>query len=739
MINLLLTIFLTSQIITNINVDSKFTDPDLIIKTSALKTGDIYSDFEIEQAVRRIYNLNLYESIEIETLQVADGIKINIRVKEFPQLRNYNFFGNRKIKTKDLLEKIGIKTGDVITNQKLHEWRFKIQELYKEKGFILANIQIQQTDRDSNNKVNLIFQIDEGERVRIKKLNLIGNQKISTNRIKKILNNKEKNWYRKGIFKENKFKEDLDKIIEFYKENGYLDARIYDYNLEFDSLDFNKEWLFITIFINEGSRYYIGDIFFEGESIITKNELKSALKVKTGYYYNIKKVNQSLVELYGLYSERGYIYAQINPIEEIKNDTVYISYIITENQPARIRLVLIEGNERTADKVIRRQISTLPGSVFKRSDVIRSQRDIFNLGFFTDVKLDYLRADEEGTIDLIYQVQEKNSFGTIGAGISYNAQDKITGYIELSQPNFAGKGQQLNLKIEKGTTKTNAQIGFTEPYLFDYPISAGFNLNYLTRAYDYYEKEEKSFSINASRPLWLDYSRLYLSAQISDAYVPPKSIKSTYQPSGLYNIYRDTLHKTTFNPSISFVRDSRDYVYNPISGSLLSYSLEFSTIDVLFYRHIIDASVYFPMFKKFCLMMRTRIGTIDGFSSKDTVPVYERFYAGGTGLDGIRGYPDRSIGIREGGYNIGGKSLAIYSLEYRFRPSSQLAILSFIDMGNTWNNLHEFNISNLYRGIGIGVRLEIPMLGLIGFDLGYGLDRADGAKWEPHFQIGRTF
>lgn len=739
MISLILTLFLTTQVITNIDAQTQYTDVSLIIKTSGLKIGDAYAKYEVEQAVKRIYGLKLFETVDVETLRIADGIKLKFVVTEFPVLKDVRFFGNRKIKTKELLDKTTIKIGEIVSNQKLFDWQLLIQDLYKEKGYILADIQIQKTEPDSANKIGLIFQIDEGERVRIKQIKIIGNHNLSAKKIKNRLTNREKNWYRKGLFKEEKFKEDLEKITDLYKENGFLDAKITDYDLGFGDQTGKKEWLHITIYISEGTTYYLGAITFEGESLITRSELQEVIKIKHGQQYNAKKVNQNLVELYGLYSEQGFIYAQITPVEEIVNDTVYIKYSIAENNPARIRLVVIEGNERTADKVIRRQISTLPGTIFKRSDVMRSQRDVFNLGFFSDVKLDYHRADESGAIDLIYKVQEKSSFGTVGAGISYSATDKLTGYIEMSQPNLYGKGQQLTVKLEKGGNKANAQIGFTEPYLFDRAISTGFNINYLTRSYDYYDKEEKSFSVNVSRPLSLDYSRIYLSAQIGDAYIPPKSVKSTYEPSGPYNIYRDTVHKTTFNPIISFTRDSRDYIYNPLSGSLLSYSLELSTIDIKFHRHIFDASIYFPMFKKFCLMMRSRFGLIEGLSSNDTIPIYERFTPGGTGLDGIRGYADRSLGTREGGYNIGGKAEAIYSLEYRFRPSPQLAFLAFVDAGNTWNSFQQFNISNLKRGAGFGVRLEIPVLGLIGFDFGYGFDREGGGKWEPHFQIGRTF
>lgn len=750
MIPLILSLILNSQVITDITAESRFTDTNLIVSTSGLKIGDQFTKFQIAQAIQRIYQLKLFENIQVDTARIADGVEVKFTVTEFPILQDIKFFGNRKIKTKEFLDKANIKVGEIVTNQKLFDWQTKIRDLYKEKGYILVKTNIQKSEPDSSNRVNVVFQIDEGERVRIKKIEIDGNLILSDKQIKKRMSNKEKVWYRKGLFKEDIFKEDLEKIVELYKEHGFLDAKVLDYESKFDGsrsageanasqLTGKQDWLYLIIKVSEGKRYYIGDITFAGDSLIKQEDLKPAFRIKTGQVYNAQKVSQTLVELYSVYSEQGFIYSQITPIEEISNDTVNIQYTISENDPARIRLVTIEGNERTQDKVVRRQISSLPGSVFKRSDVIRSQRDIFNLGFFEDVKLDYHRANDSGDIDLIYQVKEKSSFGTIGAGVQYSATDKLTGYLELTQPNLFGKGQLLSIKLEKGGSKTNVQLGFTEPFLLGKPISLGADVSYLTREYDYYEKQERSIGVNLSRPLLLDYSRIYFGMNLSDAFVPGKSISSTYKPTGIYTVYRDTVHRTTLTPSITFVRDSRDYIYNPISGSMLSYALELSTIDVFSHRHIIDASVYFPMYNKFALMFRSRLGFVEGFSKKDTIPIYERFYPGGTGVDGIRGYADRSLGVNEGGYNIGGKAEVIYSAEFKFRPSPQLAFLVFADAGNTWNSFRDFNVSNLKRGAGVGVRLEIPMLGLMGFDFGYGFDRDGGGKWEPHFQIGRTF
>ena len=370
---------------------------------------------------------------------------------------------------------------------------------------------------------------------------------------------------------------------------------------------------------------------------------------------------------------------------------------------------------------------------------MRSQRDIYNLGFFDDVTIDYRRADTTSTIDLIYKVKEKSFFGTVGAGITYSATDKLTGYVELQQPNLFGRGQNANVKLERGSRKTNVQLGFTEPWLFDRPLSAGADVSYYTYTYDYYDKQQIGGGLSFSRPLPLDYTRAYLALRVIDAYVPRLSIDSSYRPTDtLFSIYGDTTHKTAFRPSLTFTRDSRDYIYNALSGSSTTYQLDLSVGDINFQRHIFDMSQYFPLFWKFGIMGRTRLGYITGFTGADRIPIYERFTLGGIGVDGIRGYGDNSIGPKSSGYVIGGRAEALFSLEYKLRLSRQLSFLAFADAGNAWNSIDQFSLSDLKRGAGVGVRLEIPMLGLMGFDFGYGFDK-DNPGWEPHFQIGRTF
>jgi outer membrane protein insertion porin family len=744
-LSLVVSSVVSAEVIIGIDAQTKWTDSLLVVSTAGIKTGDHYDLANVQEAIRRVYRLGLYKQIEVDTTRIGDGIKLVFRAQEFPYLKELQIAGNKKIRLKDLKEKLKVKEGEILSDKKIFDWQKEIEKLYKDKGYILAKITSDLTPPDEKNRSILRLIIDEGEKVRIKQIEIEGNSAVSDGAIKKHLKNKQRGFLRSGGFNADEFKKDLERIVEFYKERGYIEAVVEDYDLKYDG-----GWVFITIKVKEGREYYLGTITFTGDSAIIEDTLRTALKIRTGQIYNLKKVNETLSELYSLYGEEGYIYAQIVPVEELRQDSVDVKYEIAESRPARIRRVLIEGNERTHDKVIRRQIVTMPGSIFKRSEVIRSLRDIFNLGFFeSPPDIDYKKTNDSGDIDLIYRVKEKMA-GNVGAGATYGAQDGLAGYVELSTPNLFGQAEQLYLHLEKGGKKTNAVIGITKPWLFDTPLWGGIDLSYVTQTLDYYNKHDRGGGINFSFPLPLDFSKSLINFEVSNIRI--SDIASSYEPVGTYNARADTIPKWTISTRVTLIRDSRDYNINPSSGSYLLYLVEpayrfWQGNRSPYFKQIFEARIYYPLFWKFVLMLKARFGAVDGFPASG-IPFYERFYPGGIGTagtlgslgdDGIRGYPDRSIGPRVGGYNAGGRALAIFSLEYKLKLSPSVAFVAFADAGNTWESFRSLNLSDLKRGAGVGVRLDLPApLGLIGFDLGYGFDRSPRG-FEPHFMMGRSF
>ncbi len=727
-------IILFSQVIVGIDTKSKFVDQALIVTTSGLKEGGEYDPKLIAAAIHKLYNIGLFKQVSIDTNVVGDGVYITIAVVENPQLKGEPVFeGNKKIKAKTLREKTNLKTGESLSDKKIFDAKRAVIDYYQEKGYYLTTVEHKMTEVDSLNRCGITFTIDEGTKTKIKTFEIEGNRALTDVQIKKRLNNKEKRWYRTGNFKEEKFSEDLDRITELYYRRGYLDFKIVDKELNQDG-----RWLNIIITVDEGKQYYAGNVKFDGNQNIDTEAMKRVLKLKRGEPFNLDKSKETLQELYSLYAEDGYIYAQIAPEEEISGDTLNITYRIVEGDPARINMVIIKGNERTNEKVIRRVVVSVPGMIFRRSEVIRSQRDIFNLGFFEDIKIDSRRANDEGDIDLIYDVKEK-TVGTLGAGVSYSAQDKLTGYVELTQPNLFGRAHSIHTKFEKGGRLTNIEAGYNVPWLFDTRASGGADIYYTTRFWDYYYKQDRGGIINVSNPLLLDYTRGYYSLRIERTRIT--DIDPYYRPeTGGYDIRNDTIPRTLLVPGLTFARDSRDYIFNPSLGTYLSYSINHGfvfgdTAYKNYTKQIVEARVYLPVYWKFVLMAKGRFGLVE---SAKRVPVYERFYAGGVGPDGVRGYPDRSLGPREAGFRIGGKAIFINILELKLRLTQGFGILAFFDMGEAFPSIKDVNFFNLKRGAGLGVRLEVPMMGIIGFDFAYGFDK-DRPGFEPHFQIGRSF
>jgi outer membrane protein insertion porin family len=720
---------LLSYTIADIKVESKTTDPNLIIQTVGFSTGDQFKESMIAQAVNNLSRLQLFNFVSVDTSLVGDGIFIKILVEEAPVLSgDVEFIGNKRIGDRDLKKRSELKSNQVLTDRTIFEARKRILDLYTEKTFYNTEVRDSAVP-DTTGRIKLFFRIREGEPLRIGKIEFTGNLAFSDGKLKRKIENKEKGFLRSGKMDRAKLKSDVEKIKSFYKENGYLDVQC-----EEPSVEAKDNRLVITFPITEGRRYFVGDVTFEGNAVFATEQLSKNMKIKNGDIYNLTRIQQALQDFGGLYADEGYIYCSIVPMENARDSIIDINFLVNEQSPANINRVIITGNYRTREKVIRREIVTMPGQRLRRSQVIRSAREVMNLGLFEGIDPLTGSRDDSGNVDLIYGLKEKEGVGSVGAGVAYSAQDRLTGYLELSHPNMFGRGQKMYTKIELGGRLTNFQLGLTEPWLFDTRTSAGVDVYYTNRLWDYYTKRDIGSSLNVSFPFYIDYTRLNYNFRVERTQI--LDISKTYiPPTTGYNLYDDTIPHWTVSNSFGLIRDTRDFIFNPSSGSYISLQTEiakkFLFANVDYNRMTFEARTYFPVWWKFILMARMRAGLV---TSVDEVPLYKRFYAGGTGEDGIRGYPDRSLSPMENGRSVGGNALFINNLELKLKISQGMAILMFYDMGNSFPSWRDVNLNDLKRGLGAGFRIEIPMMGVVGFDLGYGFDR-EHPGFEPHFQI----
>jgi len=711
------------------------TDEELIMSSSMLQVGDEVTQSRLDKAIKKIYKLGLFSDVTIKGEKTDAGQVLIIEVSENPFLKELIFIGNDHVKEKDLKEVMGVQDGEILSPQKIFKWTKKIKGKYKEKGFLLVRVTSEITSEDE--KAKLTFSIDEGRRVRIKNIYFTENTLFPDKRLGGLMKNKSKRWWRSGNFDEEEFYNDLDRITDFYKKHGYPKCEVDEYDISYDD---KQEWMTIRIDISEGKKFCLGSVEFEGNEVIETERLKAAVMFKKGETYNKEKLDDTMVEFYSLYTEIGYIYAFIIPEEEARGDTINTKYVIQEGEPAHLRKVIISGNLKTWEKVIRRELRIFPGDLFQRSKLIDSQRAVFNLGFFEDMKLDSKKANEAGDIDLILNVKEKE-VGQFNAGMGYSQAWGVTGNISLNIPNLLGRGSTAYFSLEKGGKLANYTFGYTEPWLFDTPTTAGFDIFLITRKWDYFEDRKRGGSIRLGRPVpRLKYTRLHTSYTL-------EKVTITVDDEDISKVSTYILDQrgTKWRSSIGFtlVRDSRDYRLNASTGSRNSISAEFSggifggSVD--YQKYQFESRWYEKSFFNFVHMIRSRFGIVRGYSSNATVPVYERFYLGGVGDWGIRGYPDRSIGPRENFSIIGGRTAFVFTTEYKYMITQGINWIVFFDAGNTWDSFENTNLANLKKGVGTGIRIEVPMMGILGFDIGYGFDKKSNGGWNPHFQLGTSF
>jgi outer membrane protein insertion porin family len=709
-----------------------------ILASTALRVGEPYTQLDLAQAVRNLYATGLFGQVVIDEERLGEVSLLMIRVTELPTLLEWRIQGNRKLKGKDLDEVLTLKAGQRLRPQQLYNSRRALLEAYKERGYLLADVDVREEGEGPHRTV--VIKVDEGERVRIKTITFEGNTVFTDRKLKKKMSTKQKGFLRSGRFDEDKFTEDLDKVLGHYRDNGYLDARVLSQETSYSA---DGRWMYLQVKLEEGPQYRVGDVSVVGNSPekFPTEQLQGLVRLKTGDVFREDDLEKSLTALYERYQEDGYIFAGIDPVRSTEQDSVELVFDIREGPRAKIEEITIEGNDKTKEKVIRRELVLFPGDMLRRSLLIRSQREIFNLGFFDDVGVDFDELGDNGAVKLIFRVKEKErGVGQFNFGASYSSSSKLTGFVMLAHPNIMGNGWEGNTRWEFGRYARNYELGFTEPWLLGTPTSLGINL-FRTRRSTYYDSDidrvdRRGGDISVGRPLpGVDFVSAQLRYTLEDVDVTyEEGVEAQDYPEGLTSSMR-----------LRLVRDSRDNFLAPTSGSrtLLSTTLAGKMLggDVAFHKEVLQSSWFFPFRPPVVLMLEGKLGAVTGFGDHAVVPVYERFRPGGTGYDGtVRGYEDYSLGPRDSaGLLIGGRSCLTVTAQLIFPVVDQIRLLGFFDAGDAWESFTHATPSRLKKGVGLGIRIDTGVMGVLGFDYGYGFDRPGGPGWEPHFQFGTLF
>ena len=715
---------------------NSYVSDSLIIRSFGGSRGFDLPPMAVSQGVLNLFNLGYFSEVEVLADTLEDNVNLLIRVSENHILSDYSFENPGELDVGDARDTLRLLPGQTVSGMDVERARQVILGLYQEEHRHLAEVDIRWEAPDQGGRSELVFVCRQGPDVRVGEIVFEGNEAFSDDDLRGEMGTHEDTFWRSGRLRESELREDRTKIEDYYGRRGYPYARITGIQREIME---DGRHLRLTISVQEGKRYLFGQLGFAGNQHVPDSLLQRTLEVETGDEFDSEKLQKTMENIYQVLQDRGYFYAQVNPaVEPVNDSTLAMEFQIEEGERAHIRRVDIVGNTRTHDNVIRRELKIYPGDLFTRTSLMRSIRNAYYLNYFNNVIPDFRMIEGSSDIDLIVEVEEKTT-GRAGIGAGYSGNEGLNGYLELGESNLFGRGQSIGINYTFSKTRHDVQLSFTEPWFRDTPLTLGGEVFHTTTDYDKYDRRRTGGAVTVGRPVpWVDFLSVSTRYMLEKVNVYNITSDST---SFYYDLRDYDWPRWTSSMRFTVLRDSRDRKVFPGEGSRNSLSAEFAGGalggNIGFQKYLLDSAWHMPAFWKFFLTLRLRAGTIASLAGREP-PAYELFELGGTGFYGVRGYDDNSIGAVSGFETVGGRSMMILSAEYRFRVIDQLQLSLFADAGDAWNSWSDTEFWDMNRGAGMGIRVEVPMLGVIGLDYAYGFDGPDRG-WRPHFQIGTEF
>ncbi len=743
------------------------TDSLRILRTFDVAPGSKYSADAVRRGTRKLLALGLFSDARVLAGKPHDGlVDLNVVVVERPRLGSVVFHGNVKRETSDLEKKLFLRPGETYSVSLVQTQVDSLLQYYRDEGFPRAKVTPKVDTLATGQGLGLTFEIEEGEKLRITVIRFEGADAFSPGRLRKALKTKQKGFFGGGDLKDESFAEDREKLEEFYHDHGYRDMSVDDITTAPGA---EPRALTMTVKVHEGPLYRFGDVTWSGNKVVPTATLQKLWTLRKGATYSKSKLDKVVGNVYGEYAEHGYLYLGVEPQEAPRDSVVDIAFEVSEGAPSHVRLVSIIGNKGTREHVIRRELDVHEGDLFRRSSLMRSRDNLMRLGLFEEANPDFRNLDSSD-VELIFKVKEKQ-VGTASAGAGYTGSTGLTGFLELGHNNVLGNGQQLSLHLERGNKIENYSLSFTEPWFHDAPTLLGFSAYNLTTIYNEFDERRRGGSARIGRPLpWPDYSRGSLSYTLEKVRI--SNVRDSISLVGV-PVNKDQI---TSAFETNFVRNSADHPMYPSRGTRLTLNDAFTggpfLGDVNYHVHRLEGRVWFKSpIPRMTTMLRMRVGAVAQYPWKDgAIPDYARFrLGGGSTLDPLRGYMDYqvvppkfiskvwvysstvirnaantadSITVRDSSLTTrrypGGKYLELFTAEQQFPIVHPLHGVIFFDAGNVWDYGQDIKPLQLKCGAGIGFRMEIPILGNVGFDYGYGFNRDDGPKWQGHFLLGNV-
>ncbi len=713
------------------------------------RVGQEYRQNVISDDLKRLYNTGYFSDVRVDRKEEGDGLKVIIFVEEKSIIDVITFSKIKYFNKRVLLSKIKTQVGKFLDKKALNDDVATIEEMYQKKGLSQVKVDVESVVDATTNKASLHFLIREGFRVKVHKISILGSKVYRAGQVIKVMKSRS-NWiFNSGFLKEDVLTEDMDRIQAFYEKNGYIDAKA-----TYQIVERKQGIVDVDVTVVEGKRYYVGDIQVKGAAVISEPEILLSMKdIKKGKIFSKQKLADDVANIKSMYFDKGYIFAKVNESTSLNNETgqVDLKLDVEEGGIAYINKIRVQGNTQTRDIVVRRELRMYPGDQFDGVKMRRSKERLNNLGYFDEVGFDIQDTNEPQKKDLVVDVKEAKT-GSFSFGGGYSTVDQLIGFVELEQRNFdfanwpslTGGGQQVSARLEAGSSHNNAIVSFTEPWLFDYPVSGGFDL-YRT---EYLRENSTGYAYDQTRI----GTKLRVGKEINEylsaaGYYRIEDVKIGNFADGVSQDLIAEGGKSTLSVvGGSLTKDKRDSKITPTKGWVLTGSTDFAGGpvggDKDFYRLETSGAYYVPFRFNSVLEFNGRIGMVDAYGSAKKVPIFERYFGGGA--RSIRGYKERGVGPKDSLTDdaIGGEGLVTGTVEYTIPLIDVIKFATFFDTGNVTAKYGDILSQSFNSGVGIGFRVKTP-IGPMNLDYGVPLNKLPGQDKRGtgrfYFSVSRGF
>jgi len=718
--------------------------PDDIRRVMSTRVGQELDLGAVREDIKAISRMGYFRDVAIDSDEVEGGYRLTVVVSEKPVVVAVSIEGNKEVDIKDLREGITLKERSLFQEDKLKESAANLLEICRNNGFVDAIVE-PLVSEDSEGAIRVTFRVTEGEKPRIERIVIVGNLYFPEKKIRKTIETKEEGIFsfitHSGTYKKDVLEIDIMKLEALYQNAGFADSKISD-----PHFDRGKEGLVLTIRIYEGRQYRTGEVRFAGEAGVPEEQLRKAVKLKSGDLFSREVIVADLLALTRIVNDQGYAQALVSPGVEKRGGypVADVTYRIERGGVFHFGKVEISGNTKTYDRVVRRGVDVAEGMRYSATNLEHTKENLTRTSFYKDVKVTTAPSANPGEMDVRVEVQEAPT-GTLSGGAGYSSLDKIFGIVQLSENNLFGRGWRTMLSSQFGARRTTFNLDFVAPHFFDTDYSL--ILNTYTTEVEYWDfgKDSKggrigagyrlSRFVNASAAFVLDDTKiLSVDDEIPDDVVRREIEKGKQTTRGiLFGITRNTTNRF-LDPSKGTVQTaSVQYSGGPFGG------------DSQLLKYILSAKAYFPVTERTVFSMSMVWGhavSTDGGWNKGEVPLFERFFLGGP--YSIRGYRARSLSPTDPytGERIGGNKELVANVEYQIPidDASGFRGVFFIDAGNCWRQGEwPFKDDKIYVGYGLGLRWYSPM-GPMRFEYGWALNSPPGAPSGVfEFTIGTAF